>query len=153
MRRKDRSATEAFDAEVNVKTMCVWACVLLMVAGGLPVRAGEASGATTNAAAGGRRDIHALVQGRVQGVGFRAFTAGVARRLGLRGWVQNLASGDVEVRAQGDAKAMQEFEASIRKGPEAALVTNVVFLAVTNAETLAAFQVRYLTGPAGPPPR
>ena len=49
------------------------------------------------------------VSGRVQGVGFRAATLDEAERLGLTGWVRNIASGDVEVLACGEGEALDAF--------------------------------------------
>ena len=43
--------------------------------------------------------LHAFVSGRVQGVGYRAFTRNKAKLLGLRGFVRNLPDGRVEVYA------------------------------------------------------
>jgi len=62
------------------------------------------------------------VSGRVQGVGFRYFTEDVARREGVRGWVENLPDGRVEVAADGDAESIERFEQSIRHGPRGARV-------------------------------
>ena len=45
--------------------------------------------------------IHALVNGRVQGVFFRDYTRREALRLGLTGWVRNLANGSVETEFEG----------------------------------------------------
>jgi hypothetical protein len=47
--------------------------------------------------------LHAVVHGRVQGVGFRYFVMREARALGLSGWVRNQADGSVEVEAEGAA--------------------------------------------------
>jgi acylphosphatase len=63
-----------------------------------------------------------LVQGRVQGVGFRWFTNTCAKREGIGGWVRNLADGRVEIEAMGPAGAMVRFEADVRRGPNGAQV-------------------------------
>ncbi|MGH9362623.1 MAG: acylphosphatase, partial [Thermoanaerobaculia bacterium] len=44
----------------------------------------------------GTRRVHLFIGGRVQGVGFRAYTEGEARRLKLEGFVKNLPDGRVE---------------------------------------------------------
>lgn len=44
---------------------------------------------------------HIVVNGLVQGVGFRYFTVTQARRLGVRGWVRNCRDGSVEQLAIG----------------------------------------------------
>jgi len=69
--------------------------------------------------------MHAIVRGRVQGVGFRARTAYEARILGLRGWVKNLLDGNVEVLAIGDDAAVDALAAWLRQGPRGARVTGV----------------------------
>ena len=53
---------------------------------------------------------HYLISGRVQGVGFRAFTARHATELDLKGWVRNLNDGRVEAVATGPATVLEEFE-------------------------------------------
>jgi acylphosphatase len=68
---------------------------------------------------------HAVISGRVQGVGFRYFTARRARRLGLAGFVRNLPDGRVEVEALGDPGVLQEFVAALRQGPPGASVRDV----------------------------
>ena len=70
--------------------------------------------------------LHFLVQGRVQGVGFRWFVNREAGELGLRGWVRNTEEGDVEVVASGDDAGLAELRRSLRRGPRGARVDRLV---------------------------
>ncbi len=65
------------------------------------------------------------IRGRVQGVGYRDWAVRAARRLGVGGWVRNLADGSVEVVAQGARNAVDAFVAACRTGPPSARVTGV----------------------------
>lgn len=67
-----------------------------------------------------------VVEGAVQGVGFRYFVRHRASALGLGGRVRNLADGSVEVVAQGTPKALAELEAALWRGPSLAHVSRVV---------------------------
>ena len=69
--------------------------------------------------------IHCLIEGRVQGVFYRASTQQEAIRLKLNGWVKNRYDGQVELVACGEASDLQEFEAWLRQGPEYAAVSKV----------------------------
>lgn len=62
------------------------------------------------------------VEGRVQGVGFRAFVARAAARLKLAGWVRNRSDGAVEIVAAGPRTAIDELALAARRGPPAARV-------------------------------
>jgi len=66
-----------------------------------------------------------VVQGRVQGVGFRWFVSREAQRLNLVGWARNLPDGSVEVVAVGEAQAMATLELALASGPSMAQVTRV----------------------------
>jgi len=66
------------------------------------------------------------VEGRVQGVGFRAWTCRTARTLGLRGWVRNLPDGAVEVQVAGAPEVLSLMEAELLGGPPAARVVRVI---------------------------
>jgi len=70
--------------------------------------------------------LHAVVHGRVQGVGYRATTLDEARRLQLAGWVRNRYDGTVEVLAEGPRTKLQQLADYMRHGPPGARVTNVV---------------------------
>lgn len=65
------------------------------------------------------------IRGRVQGVGYRYWTVGQARALGLRGWVRNRKDGSVEALAAGTDDALELFIAACHRGPRAARVTSV----------------------------
>lgn len=71
------------------------------------------------------RTIHALVSGRVQGVGYRWSCMEEGTRLGLTGMVRNLDDGDVEVLAQGPADDVARFIAWLYHGPRWASVSAV----------------------------
>jgi acylphosphatase len=66
--------------------------------------------------------LHAIVSGRVQGVGFRQHTDAHAQRLELDGWVRNLAQGQVEVLMEGKEVAVRELRDWLAQGPAAAEV-------------------------------
>ena len=64
--------------------------------------------------------------GRVQGVGFRAWMATEAVRLGVAGWVRNAPNGSVEALVYGDSAAVEELLRACRLGPPLAEVTSIV---------------------------
>lgn len=68
---------------------------------------------------------HLFVSGRVQGVGFRWSTAAEGERLGLAGWVRNLADGRVEAWCEGEDAAVEAFVAWCRRGPTGARVAEL----------------------------
>jgi acylphosphatase len=70
----------------------------------------------------GVRRVHVFVSGRVQGVGFRAFTQHSAATLGLAGFVRNLDDGRVEAVVEGPAEKVGELLKLIERGPRAARV-------------------------------
>jgi acylphosphatase len=82
-----------------------------------------------------------LVEGRVQGVGFRWFVFRAARSLELNGWVRNLADGRVEVYACGDAKRLKQLESLLSEGPPRAGVRSVTAQQAA-IESTAGFEIR-----------
>ena len=70
--------------------------------------------------------LRAVVRGVVQGVGFRWFVSEQADALGISGWVKNRPDGSVELEAEGSPEALERFTTAVRRGPEAADVTDVV---------------------------
>ena len=69
--------------------------------------------------------LHAIAQGRVQGINYRAFASRDAARLGLTGYVRNLADGSVEICAEGDRKQLEKLVERLKSGPPGARVDNL----------------------------
>lgn len=67
----------------------------------------------------------ATVYGKVQGVGFRWWTAGIAKPLGLVGYAKNLDDGSVEIIAQGSRGAVEELLAELQSGDTAGRVDHL----------------------------
>jgi len=68
---------------------------------------------------------HLLIEGRVQGVFFRAYTQEEARKRALTGWVRNLYDGRVEAVFEGEEKEVRSIIGWCHSGPTRAVVTNV----------------------------
>ena len=87
--------------------------------------------------------LHFLIQGRVQGVGFRWYVHREASQLDLRGWVRNTEDGEVEVVASGELAELAELRASLRRGPRGSRVDRLVehYLDESEAEDLSSFQI------------
>lgn len=66
-----------------------------------------------------------VVRGRVQGVGYRAWTEDTALLNGLDGWVRNRRDGTVEALFAGAPEAVEGMIAACRRGPESARVDAV----------------------------
>jgi len=71
--------------------------------------------------------LHALVTGRVQGVGFRYFVQANASQLNLTGWVRNRWNGGVEVLAEGAQPELEKLLQAIGRGPRAGTTRDVQF--------------------------
>jgi acylphosphatase len=85
--------------------------------------------------------FHAVVRGRVQGVGFRYFAQKRATVHGIAGFVRNLPDGSVEVHAEGAPAAVSAFETEVRRGPSFGRVEEVVVTAA-RARGFQAFEIR-----------
>ena len=66
-----------------------------------------------------------IIDGQVQGVGFRYFALRAAARHQVKGTVRNLPGGQVEVIAEGERDAMEEFKKDLATGPTLAQVTSL----------------------------
>ena len=63
------------------------------------------------------------IHGVVQGIGYRAWMAQAASRMGVAGWVRNRGDGTVEALIEGETDAVEELARLCRRGPPGASVT------------------------------
>ena len=71
------------------------------------------------------RTVHLRIEGRVQGVGYRAFVEMRAAALGLSGWVRNRRDGSVEAVVHGPPAMIDDMLHACRKGPPGSRVDRV----------------------------
>lgn len=88
--------------------------------------------------------LYAIVYGRVQGVFFRYFVRNVAKKLGLKGYVRNLASGDgVEVQAEGEKQQLNKLLEQLKVGPPGARVEKAEVKWADYSQGFDDFSIRY----------
>ncbi len=73
-----------------------------------------------------QKRVHAFIHGRVQGVGFRAFTRRKAEELGIEGWVRNVPTGEVEIEGEGREDCLELFLEELKKGPTFSSVEKII---------------------------
>jgi acylphosphatase len=66
---------------------------------------------------------HVVVEGFVQGVGYRDFTRRAALRLGVSGWVRNRSDGTVEALIAGTPADVEAMLGEMVRGPRGAAVS------------------------------
>jgi acylphosphatase len=87
--------------------------------------------------------LHAIIEGRVQGVYFRDYTWQQAERLGLKGWVRNLPNGTVEALIAGKIDKVDEMVAWFHRGSPLSSVKKVTITQYTGNEQLSGFEILY----------
>lgn len=85
---------------------------------------------------------HYIVEGRVQGVFFRASARGRALELSLTGWVRNRPDGRVEALACGAPDALDAFHEWLWEGPTEARVSGVEMQPAPDGQPPAEFSIR-----------
>lgn len=68
---------------------------------------------------------HLIINGNVQGVGFRYFAYNWAEKLNLKGWVRNNYDDSVESEVEGDRSAVEEYISQMKIGPRWGHVSDV----------------------------
>lgn len=69
--------------------------------------------------------IHLIVNGKVQGVGFRVYVQHTAKKMGLTGWVRNIGYSQVESVAEGNPEVLKGFAEAVKLGPRSARVDDM----------------------------
>jgi acylphosphatase len=85
--------------------------------------------------------LHAIIEGHVQGVGFRYFVLERAQALSLTGWVRNTYDGQVEVLAQGPRSDLEKLLEDLQRGPRSSFVTEVRTTWSTSPSSYPRFQI------------
>ncbi|WP_025899878.1 acylphosphatase [Sneathiella glossodoripedis] len=86
--------------------------------------------------------VHARITGKVQGVGYRAWTIQTASKLGLTGWVRNRTDGSVEAIFEGDESDLLVMKEKCQDGPLFARVLNVSFKYIEATDSFTSFEGR-----------
>ena len=86
---------------------------------------------------------HLFIEGRVQGVFYRAFTRNLASKLGLNGWVRNLYDGRVEALFEGNRELIEQAIQECRRGPSGSSVRNIDVRWEESSGEYKGFEIRY----------
>ena len=89
------------------------------------------------------RRVHVVVEGRVQGVFFRAYTRNEAIRLGLAGWVRNRHDGSVEALVEGDNPAVEKMLDWFQQGSPHSKVAQVHVTEESPVGETGTFEIHY----------
>jgi len=84
-----------------------------------------------------------VVEGNVQGVGYRDFAQRRAASLGLSGYVMNLRDGRVRVRAEGPRDAIDELVRDLERGPPLARIEKVSVTWIPPTGRFRSFSIRF----------
>ena len=87
--------------------------------------------------------VHLIIEGRVQGVFFRASTKEEAEKLEINGWVRNLPGGSVEIQAEGRKENLEQFLKWCHRGPSNAVVSNVDIEYLQPTGEFSTFNIEY----------
>jgi len=86
--------------------------------------------------------LHIIVEGHVQGVGFRYFVDGLAHEMNITGWVRNLENGDVEITAEGEKNSLEHLLTLVSQGPTGSSVVSVIHEWLPADNTFYQFSIR-----------
>lgn len=87
--------------------------------------------------------LHIIVSGKVQGVGFRYFSQMKAVQYGITGWAKNLADGSVEIVASGSKDQLDPFIEDLRVGNPFSKINNIEITESGVTEDYHSFTIKY----------
>lgn len=89
------------------------------------------------------KQVKIIVSGKVQGVFFRRYTCEEAIKLGLRGYVKNLVTKDVEIVAQGDDAQVDQLIEWAKIGSPASEVKHIQLEIMPHDDEFEGFVISY----------
>ncbi|MBB6447343.1 acylphosphatase [Bacillus benzoevorans] len=87
--------------------------------------------------------LHIIVFGKVQGVGYRYFSQMKAVQYGVKGWAKNLPDGSVEIIALGTNDQLEPFTEELRKGNPFSKINNMEITEMDQIEHFHSFTIKY----------
>lgn len=90
----------------------------------------------------GIKRYHFLIEGRVQGVGYRMSAQIAAQKIGVTGWVRNLRSGQVEMVVEGEPAQLEQLLEWAWQGPNFAQITDISLEKITATGEFTQFEIR-----------
>ena len=89
-----------------------------------------------------KRQVYIIINGRVQGVGFRYFALHKAEELNITGWVNNTFDGKVEIEASGEVQNLGTFIDWMKIGPARAVIQTFSVSDITPERNFTQFIIR-----------
>ncbi len=90
-----------------------------------------------------KKRVHVFYSGRIQGVGFRVTAEETAHRFGVLGWVKNLRDGRVELVAEAEEPALQQFLDAIQTSAMKNFIKEAEISWSGASDTFDEFEIRY----------
>jgi acylphosphatase len=84
-----------------------------------------------------------IIEGRVQGVGYRNYAQRRAELAGLVGYVMNLKDGRVRARVEGPRPVIEEYVRALEKGPPLSSIASVSVRWLPATNRFVGFEIRY----------
>lgn len=87
--------------------------------------------------------LHIIVSGKVQGVGYRYFSQMKAVQYGVTGWAKNLSDGSVEILAIGTNDQLEPFIEDLRVGNPFSTIDDMKITKSEKTESFHSFTIKY----------